>query len=230
VEAGDGRRFDWKINTRDGVTGQLWINDVSYPLAEGRVFLVSSQDGETQVVQLLRDLTVLKPDHEFIVAFAKSDPKIAAFLERAIGEEVPGESLSDADAARIALITFFDHLHAGNYTAAVDLYGGTYDIMVSHNPTLDPSDYAALWGAACNHNGAQCLRVASAHLQEAAQAPEGEFEFSVEFLREDGTIFSRGPCCGEDPAEVVEQRAFPFRVRKVAEYYFQVLDLPVYLP
>ena len=230
VDSRDGRSFDWEITTEDGAAGRMWINGESYSLAEGAVFLVSSPAGETQTRQLPRDLTGLDSENNMIVSWSVRDPEIGAFLEGTAAGVVPGESLTDEEAARAALITFFDHLQAGNYAAAVDLYGGSYEIMVSHNPTLDPSDLAALWRAACTENGAQCLRVAGAHLQKGPQAPEGEYEFLVVFLQEDGTNFTRGPCCGEDPSEVVEQQAFPFRVRKVAEYYFQVLTSPVYLP
>jgi hypothetical protein len=101
--------------------------------------------------------------------------------------------------------------------------------MIDHNPAIDPVDRAALWRAACTINGAQCLRVASAQLQ-GSRMPEGEFEFTVEFLRDDGTIFSQGPCCGDDAEQVAERSLFTYRVRKEAEYLFLVLDLPVYSP
>jgi hypothetical protein len=144
--------------------------------------------------------------------------------------ELHGESLSDEDAARIALFTFFEHLHAGEYAAAVDLYGGSYETMIAHNPTIDPSDRAALFRAACLYNGAQCLQVASARLQTDTFLPEGVFRFSVEFVQEDNTIFLRGPCCGEEVGEASMQGLFTYEVRKFAEYLFEVLDPPIYAP
>lgn len=151
-------------------------------------------------------------------------------LQSADPEAIPGESLSNEDAARVALIAFFDHLHAGDYAAAADLYGGSYEIMVAHNPKLEPEDHAALWRAACEINGAHCLQVASAHLQTDSPTPAGEFRFEVEFQRDDGSTFSHGPCCGEGWDEAAGQRTFTYRVRHQAEYLFQVLDPPVYTP
>jgi hypothetical protein len=147
-----------------------------------------------------------------------------------IQSEVPGESLSDEEAARRALISFFDHLHKGEYAAAADLYVGPTQHMIDHNPTLDPTDHVALWEAACLQNGAMCLSVHSAELQQVPEVVEGEFVFLVEFSEQDGSLFELGPCCGADPEELPPTTAFTFRVRKSAEYLFQVLTPPVYGP
>ena len=80
VEARDGRRFNWEGNTRDGVTAQMWINGESYDLAQGAMFLVSSQDDKTTVVQLQRDLSQLHPDNESILSLADSDSDVANFV------------------------------------------------------------------------------------------------------------------------------------------------------
>lgn len=147
-----------------------------------------------------------------------------------VEQDPPGGSLSDEASAREALIVFFERLHAGKYAAAADLYGGSYDIMSEQNPTLDPGDQARLWRAACEINGAQCLQVASAQCVFKPQAPEELFHFAVEFQRDDGSIFSQGPCCGEDEAEGSPKRTFDYRVSQQGEFLYQVLDPPVYVP
>lgn len=80
VESGDGRTFDWKVHSIDGVTARMWINDQSYDLDQGNMFLIGSQGGQLQVIQLQRDLTGLEPDYESIAALASSDSAVAEFI------------------------------------------------------------------------------------------------------------------------------------------------------
>jgi hypothetical protein len=81
VQAQDGRQFGWQIHTRDGVKAEMWIDGRSYDLAQGAMFLVSSGEGETTVVQLQRDLSALNPDVESIAALASSDPDVVDFVD-----------------------------------------------------------------------------------------------------------------------------------------------------
>jgi hypothetical protein len=56
-----------------------------------------------------------------------------------------------------------------------------------------------------------------------------ELRFVVEFENEDGTLFVRGPCCGETEAEMPSQSRFPYAVQRI-DGEFQVMNLPVYVP
>jgi hypothetical protein len=140
------------------------------------------------------------------------------------------ESMPDEQLARTALINFFAYLQAEQYNTAADLYGGSYEIMIQHNPDLDPDDRAALWQAACRINGAQCLEVEQATWEVDAQVPESVFQFSVVFRNEDGSTFSLGACCGDEDGNRPPQREFPFSVKQQAEGLFIVLDPPIYAP
>jgi len=79
AESSDGRRFDWEVQTADGKTALFKIDDTRYDLADGRLFLVTTRGGRTEVRQLDRDLSGVQPDWESIVVFAKSDPDVAEF-------------------------------------------------------------------------------------------------------------------------------------------------------
>jgi hypothetical protein len=136
------------------------------------------------------------------------------------------EGLPDEAAAQQALVDFFERLHAGDYAAAADLYGGSYEPMLAHNPELDPSNHTALFQAACTINGAQCLTVASA--EPISDGADGDIVFRVRFATNDGSIFVLGPCCGGSAGG--SQSEFTFHVRKTAEYLFLVMDPPVYSP
>jgi hypothetical protein len=125
-------------------------------------------------------------------------------------------------------VRFFDQLNAGQYAQAAELYGGSYEVMIEHNPLLDPEDHAALFQAACQINGAQCLKVKSSVLQPGAE--KDQFTFLVEFSNPDGSLFVQGACCGGSETEFPPQSHFPLRVAKDSNGKFTVLDPPIYTP
>jgi hypothetical protein len=79
AESLDGGRFDWEVQTLDGKTALFWIDDTSYDLSDGTLFIVTTQDGKTEVKQLHRDLSGVQTDRESIIAFAQNDPDIIKF-------------------------------------------------------------------------------------------------------------------------------------------------------
>lgn len=129
--------------------------------------------------------------------------------------------------AQQALQDFFDQLAQGEYEAAVDYYGGSYETMVTFNPDLDPEDYSTLWQHGCQMNGLQCLTVRTADFNQVNST--GEYIFTVEFNNPDGSIFVLTACCGEDPT-TPPQSQFDYRVVEIEDGQFRVLDLPVYMP
>lgn len=146
--------------------------------------------------------------------------KTLAEIEEMIAT-APVFSLDDLEQAREALSSYFSLLHAGRFAEAVNLYGGSYDILRDWNPAVDPNDYAALFENGCAVNGLKCLNVASVLLKEAASSHE--FKFIVEFMNEDGSLFVSGP-------ETSPQSQFTFTVLKDEDGKFLVQDLPVYTP
>jgi hypothetical protein len=135
---------------------------------------------------------------------------------------------ADEELALQSLMYFFEHLSAGRYEEASQLYGGSYEVLIDNSPTLDPQDHAALWQAACTENGFQCLRVRSARLQEQ-MVSRAEFRFIVEFSTPDGELFVRGPCCGANETEMPPESEFSFAVVRSKDGAYRVQDLPVYV-
>ena len=111
--------------------------------------------------------------------------------------------------ARQALQVFFERLAGGEFEAAVALYSGSYETLVSFNPDIDPYDYAALWQSGCQVNGLQCLTVRTARFKEVSNT--GEYIFTIEFNAHDGSRFVRDACCGENPTTPPQSR-FEYRV------------------
>jgi hypothetical protein len=65
-------------------------------------------------------------------------------------------------------------------------------------------------------------------VEEKSIAP-GQFEFVVEFIWLDGTLFMLGPCCGATEAEIPPVWQFPYTVKKI-DGMFKVIEGPVYVP
>ena len=140
----------------------------------------------------------------------------------------PSGSPEDKQNARDALQRFFDLLNEEQYSEAVLLYGGSYDTMRDHNPSLLPTDLAALMRNACQINGAMCLRPRS--ITPAQADSSAEFLFQVEFQNKDGSLFIRGPCCGASPADQPPQSVFSYSVIRGPQGQFAVMDMPPYVP
>lgn len=125
------------------------------------------------------------------------------------------------------LLAFFGRLAAGEYTAAAELYGGSYETLVNFNPEIDPDDVAALWQNGCQVNGLQCLPVRIASFNE--QTAVGENIFTVQFNAPDGSLFVREACC-RDAQTTPPEFEFEFRVIQGEDGVYRVLDMPVYVP
>jgi len=146
--------------------------------------------------------------------------KTLAEIEEMIAT-APVFSLDDLGQVRESLFSYLSSLHAGRYAKAVNLYGGSYDILRDWNPAIDPNDYAALFESGCETNGLMCLDLAGFLLKEVVSPYE--FEFNVEFINEDGSLFVSG-------SETSPQSQFVFTVSKDENGKFLVQDLPVYAP
>lgn len=135
---------------------------------------------------------------------------------------------NETEQARQALVAYFDSLNQADYEKTIDLYGGSYETMIDHNPSLDPEDRPVLWKNACAINGAECdLLVRTMEFKESTG---DEYIFIVEFSNPDGTRFTLGPCCGGNETDFPPVSQFEYRVKKSSNGKFVVLDLPVYYP
>ncbi len=81
ARSADGRSVAWEVQTRDGTMGEMQIGEGRYGLEAGNLFLVTTRGGTTAVRQLHRDLSAVPLDHDGILAFARNDPDLAAFLD-----------------------------------------------------------------------------------------------------------------------------------------------------
>ena len=134
----------------------------------------------------------------------------------------------DANHAQQSLVAFLEDLHTGRYDEAAQLYGGNYEIMIYHNPKHDPNDHSGLLRNACTINGTACLELKSIAL--VGEGSANVFEFKVEFMDDDGTLFVLGPCCGGNETDTPSQSVFTFTVLKNNDGNFVVMEMPPYVP
>ena len=139
-----------------------------------------------------------------------------------------GGTPRDGQLARRVLLNFLESLHNGNYDEAAQLYGGSYETMMDHNPATNREDRAALLRNACVVNGGQCLEMRSAGLDR--KVSNKEFVFKADFSNADGTLFVLGPCCGASEADSPSRSIFRFTVMKTGQDKFVVMDMPPYAP
>ncbi len=132
---------------------------------------------------------------------------------------------TDEQLAQQALIEFFDRLHRGDYAAAVELFGGSYEI-IAYVPNVDPADYPALLQGMCNIH--RCLKVRQ--IVSSLQWRDDYFLIGVQLDDPEGGVFTFGPCCGASLEEFPPRSVFEYLVMKRADQTFVVIGLPPYVP
>lgn len=135
---------------------------------------------------------------------------------------------TNTEAAVELVQSYLSALAEGDYAAAADHYGGSYEVLAGYNPDIDLTNQAALLERACTVNGFQCLPVRRV-VETAVPSPD-RFQVTVEFSLPDGTLFELGPCCGASPEESPPVSQFAFTVAPDAAGVLRVQDLPVYQP
>jgi hypothetical protein len=142
-------------------------------------------------------------------------------------QEQVGESSLESQAMS-TLEDFYALLNHEQYGRASERYGGSYEILLGYNPSIDEEDKVGLLQAACKLNGFMCLDILSAELIEVHD--QSEFVYEVQFANPDGSLFVLGPCCGADEETMPPQSTFIVHVLCQSEDSCLVLDLPPYLP
>jgi hypothetical protein len=77
---GNGRRWEWQVETTDGSSIKVWLDGKAYDASKGNVFLVTTKGGRNEVEQHDRDLPAVQPDWKSVEAFAGTDAVLSKFL------------------------------------------------------------------------------------------------------------------------------------------------------
>ncbi|CAA9295540.1 MAG: hypothetical protein AVDCRST_MAG93-4225 [uncultured Chloroflexia bacterium] len=125
----------------------------------------------------------------------------------------PTNDLMSRNVTRAFLLALSD----GRYSAASQLYGGSYEQLRANNPDIAPGDKAELLRRACTQNGFQCMRPKGMRSVSSSSAEE---HVNVSFVKEDGTTF-------QHPFN--SETEFTFTTAYQNNRWV-VVDLPPYLP
>jgi len=166
---------------------------------------------------------VVELDGRFIEFKSYNNEDVFDIVVNSFQKNVQG----DIDQARSSLISFFDALHSDDYLQAVNLFGGSYEMLREWNPNVSESNYQELLKNGCQSNGLQCLKIKE--IVKSEQLSAVDFNFKVKFMNSDGTLFERGPCCGATEEEMPTQSFFDYQVKSFDGDY-RVMTLPVYIP
>jgi hypothetical protein len=74
----------------------------------------------------------------------------------------------------------------------------------------------------------QCLQAKVIGLED--KVPGEKYVFTVEFLKEDGTLFMLESCCGGEEGNFPAQSVFHFLIKEGDQNKFVVVDTPPYAP
>jgi hypothetical protein len=78
--SGDGRRFEWLMETADGRSVKCRLGGKDYDLGKGTLFLVKTKGGKTEVEQLSIDVSAVQTDAKSLEDFARKDAAVSKFL------------------------------------------------------------------------------------------------------------------------------------------------------
>ena len=136
-------------------------------------------------------------------------------------QQTPRTDKRAIEQAKNTLTNFFDLLYEKKYAEAAELFSGGYGMIIMWNSNVDPQDHASLLSTACEFNDFQCSLRISRVVEEEGISPM-EYNFIVEFIREDGSIYQRPDSNGAETSQ------FSFRVVKDCNDKYFVVDWPFY--
>lgn len=127
--------------------------------------------------------------------------------------------------AQDALSQFFGALYTGDTILAAKLYGGETTALEAWNPDLTPDNLPALLARGCTQNGLQCLLPRTV----TYRGPDvrGGYQFIVEFLNSDGSLFRITPCCQNSSGGSISSFVYSVIAR---DGNWAVMELPPYVP
>lgn len=72
--------YEWQMETSDGQTGLITINNVAYDLSKGAIFRIDISGGKATVKQFDHDLSNIQPDTQSCDHFVTASPELSAML------------------------------------------------------------------------------------------------------------------------------------------------------
>jgi len=154
----------------------------------------------------------LGPDGNVYAMFSRTDHSVEILRLRFYTDAVPllspftsvpqpsfkpllpsGETpVVDEDAAREVMLSFFAALAEQRYEDAAPLFGGSYDEYKGLDDSISSDQPGMAWQNICQMEF--CLAVSD--ILDVRQIGEGEYEFMLGFVTDNGIRFDFSICCG----------------------------------
>lgn len=98
IHSEKGQDIPWRVETTDGKTAKLFINEQSYNLAQSTLFLIKTNSESPQIMQYQSRHNAICSDDESCQQFLKQDPAVFQFIQETL--QLPGlPSSTEAPAA-----------------------------------------------------------------------------------------------------------------------------------
>lgn len=81
ARAVDGREVNWRVETTAGNTSAIFIDEQSYDLRQGTLFLIRTRGGETQIIQQPLNLVGRCTDYDACQHWLKQDARVLQFSQ-----------------------------------------------------------------------------------------------------------------------------------------------------
>lgn len=137
------------------------------------------------------------------------------------------QPVNETIVAQDTLISFFNNLNEGKFTEALDYFTTdekTWEELDIYNPDKE-TDHADIIENYCQAT----LTCLPASIVRSTKVNDNEYNYQIQFRKEDGNIFVLGPCCGATEEEMPPKDTFDFTVKKI-DGTFKVITPPLYIP
>ncbi len=137
------------------------------------------------------------------------------------------EVVDEAVIAQNTLTSFFDNLNKQNFVKALEYFTTDKEIWESlniYNPERE-TDHDDIIENYCQAT-LTCLPVNNI---ESTKISGDEYQYKVQFYKNDGSVFVLWPCCGATEEEMPPKDTFEYTVKKINDT-FKVITPPLYVP
>ena len=84
ISSQDGQEIAWRVETRDGKTAAFFIDQQSYDLTQGTLFLIKTRGGSPEIAQHQSQQSGTCSDHESCQQLLEADPAVLQFIQETL--------------------------------------------------------------------------------------------------------------------------------------------------
>jgi len=200
-------------------------------ISKGALVDAEDDQGNTPLTYALRN----KDDE--IERLIKAGLKVSRLAKRTAESHMPVEVDEELHVAKETLINFFDYLRDGQYDKAVLLFEPWEEGMGIHHSSWE-GFFSFLLQEERNEKGKpKALGIVytsvgtpiRVNVLDIRKSDKNVYRSKVQFVKNDGTIYTYGPCCGATEDSMPSQTEFVYFVERIDGVY-KVRTPPLFRP